>query len=302
MSMTGALPRCGLHLTSYPMKTVPRPSPSRRISPAHGRLPPSVTITTCRYTGTTGPESVQDDLAVEEPLEIRVQGQSVALTMRTPGHDEELATGFLCTEGVIRGPQDVLDLDVCSAPTGAVGNIINVTLRHPDGVDLKKLSRRIFTSSSCGLCGKATLDAVCASHPAIAATFFPELKMLSALPARLLTAQSTFQATGGLHAAALFRPDGELVSVREDVGRHNAVDKVIGRLLLDRQDPADLGLLVSGRIAFEIVQKALIARLGVVVGISAPTSLAVDLARQSGQTLVGFLRDHRCNVYAGHLS
>lgn len=247
---------------------------------------------------------MEDRLAVEEPLEIRVEGTSVAVTMRTPGHDEELAMGFLCTEGVVQHPGDVLDLDVCSAPDGSIGNIINVRLRHPGAVDLAKLSRHVFTSSSCGLCGKATIDSLCEGHPPIPPDQKPTVSYptLQSLPQKLFSTQDTFQATGGLHAAALFTADGELLNVREDVGRHNAVDKVIGRLLLDRRDPAALGLLVSGRIAFEIVQKALIARLGVVAGISAPTSLAVDLSRRSGQTLVGFLRDERCNVYAGELS
>lgn len=224
--------------------------------------------------------------------------------MRTPGHDEELAMGFLGTEGVIHHPREVLDLDVCSAPDGSIGNIINVRLRDPAAVDLTRLSRNVFTSSSCGLCGKATIESVCAAHPAIEPDQKPRVSFatLQSLPQKLFSTQDTFQATGGLHAAALFNADGELLAVREDVGRHNAVDKVIGRLLLDESDPTGIGLLVSGRIAFEIVQKALIARIGVVAGISAPTSLAVDLARRSGQTLVGFLRDQRCNVYAGELS
>lgn len=260
-------------------------------------------ISTVRHRAESAAESIDDQLAVEEPLEIRVQGHSVAITMRTPGHDEELAIGFLCTEDVVRHPDDILDLDVCSAEGDSRGNIVNVTLRDPDSVDLRKLSRRVFTSSSCGLCGKSTIDAVCGNHPPISSSnvIRPALPTLFALPEQLWAAQTTFQSTGGLHAAGLFSADGEIGQVREDVGRHNAVDKVIGRLLLDRGDPSKLGLLVSGRIAFEIVQKALIARVGFVAGISAPTSLAVDLARRSGQTLVGFLRDERCNVYAGEL-
>jgi FdhD protein len=259
----------------------------------------STTITLQRHRAGAAPVEAEDQVAVEEPLEIRVQDQSVAVTMRTPGHDEELALGFLCTEGVLRSPDDVLDLDICSAE--GPGNIINVTLSKPETVDLAKLSRRVFTSSSCGLCGKETIDAVCATHPPLASTWIPQTGMLATLPGKLFTTQDTFQATGGLHAAALFDTDGQLVTVREDVGRHNAVDKVIGRLLLDARDPNGLGLLVSGRIAFEIMQKALVARLGIVAGISAPTSLAVDLAKESGQTLIGFLRDHRANLYAGQL-
>ena len=255
---------------------------------------------------TFGAESTtfDDQVAVEEPLEIRVEGRSVALTMRTPGHDEELATGFLLTEGVLRSTADILDLDTCSAADGGPGNVINVRLTHPESVDLDRLSRHVFTSSSCGLCGKATIDAIRTQQvdwalrptPVTAAT-------LLALPAHLRSRQSTFETTGGLHAAALFTPSGELAIVREDVGRHNAVDKVLGRALLDRRPDLDqLGLLVSGRIAFEIVQKALAARIGLVAGISAPTSLAVDLARDSGQTLVGFLREGRFNVYSGQVN
>tara|TARA_B110000483_G_scaffold26444_1_gene31784 strand:- start:1188 stop:1997 length:810 start_codon:yes stop_codon:yes gene_type:complete len=249
-------------------------------------------------------EKIEDALAIEEPLEIRVEGRSVAITMRTPGHDEELAMGFLATEGVLRGPDDVLDLDICSARDDGPGNIIDVHLRDPAGVDLDQLSRHVFTSSSCGLCGKATIDAVRDHHDAIplGRALHPTLTTLLSLPEKLHASQTTFQATGGLHAAALFDAAGNLIAVREDVGRHNAVDKVLGRLLLDKLDPATLGLLVSGRIAFEIVQKALASRVGFIAGISAPTSLAVDLAQNSGQTLIGFLRDKRCNVYAGSLA
>ncbi len=259
-----------------------------------------------RFTGASPAVDADDVLAVEEPLEIRVEGRSVALTMRTPGHDEELASGFLFTEGVLQSVDDLLDLDVCSATDGGPGNILQVRLRHPAAIDLDRLSRHIFTASSCGLCGKATIDAVRQQHHVGQALRQPPTApaTLLSLPARLHAAQSTFRATGGLHAAALFDPTtGELLSTREDVGRHNAVDKVLGRALLDhRTDLASLGLLVSGRIAFEIVQKALAARVALIAGFSAPTSLAVDLARESGQTLVGFLRDDRFNLYAGRLA
>jgi len=264
----------------------------------------SAAISTVRHRAAEPAKSVEDQLAVEEPLEIRVQDHSVAVTMRTRGDDEELAIGFLCTEGVLNDPEDVMDLDICSAGGASRGNIVNVTLRDPAAVDLEKLTRRVFTSSSCGLCGKSTIESVCSTHPPISnnAKIHPKLPTLLSLPERLIATQKTFQTTGGLHAAALFTCHGELVTTREDVGRHNAVDKVLGRMLLDRRDASQLGLLVSGRIAFEIVQKALIARIGLVAGISAPTSLAVDLAKRSGQPLVGFLRDNRCNVYAGEIS
>ncbi|MCF3649833.1 formate dehydrogenase accessory sulfurtransferase FdhD [Synoicihabitans lomoniglobus] len=268
-------------------------------------MPQSQSTPVTRHSSSAPPVTADDAVAVEEPLEIRVEGRSVALTMRTPGHDEELAMGFLCTEGVLTSIDDVLDLDVCSATDGGPGNIIDVKLRDASAVDLDQLSRHVFTSSSCGLCGKATIDAVRAHCPRInvGRALRPTPATLLALPARLHAAQATFQATGGLHGAALFTAAGEFIAVREDVGRHNAVDKVIGRLLIDRRaERDDLGLLVSGRIAFEIVQKALTARIGLIAGISAPTSLAVDLARTSGQTLVGFLRDDRFNVYAGQLT
>lgn len=268
-----------------------------------GPMKPNCPITIARHTSDALPTTVDDTLAVEEPLELRVEGRSVALTMRTPGHDAELAMGFLFTEGVLASIDDVLDLDTCSAADGGPGNVINVRLRDPTAVDLDRLSRHVFTSSSCGLCGKATIESIRTHQPANVTAPRVSTATLLALPTALLARQDTFQATGGLHAAALFDPaTGALIVVREDVGRHNAVDKVLGRALLDRRaDTAALGLLVSGRIAFEIVQKALAAGIGLIAGVSAPTSLAVDLARASGQTLIGFLRDRRCNVYAGQV-
>lgn len=251
------------------------------------------------------PREAADLVAVEEPLEIRVEGRSIALTMRTPGHDEELAVGFLLTEGVLATVDDILDLDVCSAQTGGPANVIDVRLTHPETVDLERLSRHIFTSSSCGLCGKATIEAIRQQHPPItpAQTLRPQPATLLTLPEKLRARQATFEQTGGLHAAGLFTDKGDIAIIREDVGRHNAVDKVLGRALLDRRtDLAQLGLLVSGRIAFEIVQKALAARISLIAGISAPTSLAVSLAQDSHQTLIGFLRDGRFNLYAGRLS
>ena len=256
-----------------------------------------------RHASGATPVVVEDQLAVEEPLEIRVEGRSVAITMRTPGHDEELAAGFLFTEGVLTSVGDILDLDVCSATDGGSGNVINVRLRHPASVDLDRLSRHVFTASSCGLCGKSTIESVRVRCPARLVAPAVSAEILHSLPTSLHAAQSTFQTTGGLHAASLFDPEsGALLHTREDVGRHNAVDKVLGRALLDSRDnlPA-LGLLVSGRIAFEIVQKALAARVALIVGLSAPTSLAVELAQDAGQTLVGFLREDRFNLYAGQI-
>lgn len=266
-------------------------------------MPSSLSKPVTRHASGATPVVVEDQLAVEEPLEIRVEGRSVAITMRTPGHDEELAAGFLLTEGVLSTVADILDLDVCSATDGGSGNVINVRLRHPESVDLDRLSRHVFTASSCGLCGKSTIESVRVRSPARLVAPAVAAAVLYALPARLHAAQSTFRTTGGLHAASLFDPtNGELLHTREDVGRHNAVDKVLGRALLDgRRDRPNLGLLVSGRIAFEIVQKALAARIALIAGLSAPTSLAVELAQDAGQTLVGFLREDRFNAYAGQV-
>jgi FdhD protein len=246
----------------------------------------------------------RDDLAVEEPLEIRVEGRSVAVTMRTPGHDDELAAGFLFTEGVVAQRADIVAINPVAAKQGGgvEPNILDVRLTRPDAVDFARLTRHVFTASSCGLCGKATLAAVQGRTAGLGPDQGPKVKtaILQGLPATLAAAQATFQKTGGLHATGLFTADGTLLVSREDVGRHNAVDKVIGHLLLNGSiDPSSVILLVSGRVAFEIVQKALAARIAVVAAISAPTSLAVDLARSGGLTLVGFLRDGRMNVYAG---
>jgi FdhD protein len=251
-----------------------------------------------------GAAEERDDLAVEEPLEIRVEGRPVAVTMRTPGHDEELAAGFLLTEGVVARREEIVSIAPVAAKQGGVVemNIIDVRLVRADAVDFARLTRHVFTASSCGLCGKATIAAVQAKNPALGPEAGPRVtaKSLAQLTATLGAAQTTFQRTGGLHATGLFTADGKLLVSREDVGRHNAVDKVIGHLLLSGGiDPSQVVLLVSGRIAFEIVQKALAARIAFVAAISAPTSLAVDFARTGGQTLVGFLRDGRMNIYAG---
>lgn len=244
----------------------------------------------------------RDDLAVEEPLEIRVEGRAVAVTMRTPGHDRELATGFLITEGVIARSDEVKSIAPVVTKGRTEDNVIDVRLVRPETVDFARLTRHVFTTSSCGLCGKATIAAVQARSPALGPDDGPMVsaEIVAKLPDALVAAQTTFQRTGGLHAAGLFSADGKLLVLREDVGRHNAVDKVLGHLLLSGEiDPAQVVLLVSGRVAFEIVQKALAARIAVVAAISAPTTLAVDFARANGQTLVGFLREGRMNIYAG---
>ena len=249
-----------------------------------------------------------DHLATEEPMEIRLiaQGvrQTVAVTMRTPGNDFELAAGFLHGEGVIKGPGDIARISYCVDPAVDAAqqyNIVNVTLRRNLLPDLVPLERHFFTTSACGVCGKASLDALqirgCApiqGGPEISA------ELLYGLPSKLSEAQRVFQQTGGLHAAALFDASGQLLQLREDVGRHNALDKLVGWALLEGKLPlSDAILLVSGRTSFEILQKALAAGMPIVCAISAPSSLAVELAREYGITLIGFLRDERCNVYTG---
>lgn len=241
--------------------------------------------------------SVPDALAVEEPLELRVDSRSIAVVMRTPGHDEELVAGFLLTEGVVRSAADLAAIR--RHPRNRDGNVIDVFLGPRVRVDFGRLTRHVFAASSCGLCGKATLDAVRRQFPRPAGRLRMEPAILRSLPGRMRAAQTEFAAHGGTHAAALFSADGELLVLREDVGRHNAVDKILGRALLDGRLPlSDRVLLVSGRASFEIVQKALAGGVPLVAAVSAPSSMAVRLARSSGQTLVGFLRDARFNVYS----
>ena len=246
-----------------------------------------------------------ETLVVEEPLEIRVNGSPVTVTMRTPGSDVELAQGFLLTEGVIARREDVLTVQYCrgaETPDGTnTYNVLDVTL-HPDVPPPDTdVTRNFYTTSSCGVCGKASLEAVRLSSryspgddPTSVAT-----ATLTSMPAQLRSAQKVFASTGGLHAAALFTTDGTLLAVREDIGRHNAVDKVIGWALETGHVP--LGgtvLLVSGRASFELTQKAVMAGIPVLAAVSAPSSLAVDLAGQSGLTLVAFLRGDSMNVYS----
>lgn len=242
-----------------------------------------------------------DVLAREEPLEIRVRGQSVAVTMRTPGRDAELAAGFLLTEGLVTRREDIVEIAHCQQGEAAqLGNTLNVFLAPSVVVDFEQLTRHVFASSSCGLCGKATIESVHQHFPPISSSVRIAAETMLQLPAKLAAQQPTFDQTGGLHAAALFTATGELLVLREDVGRHNAVDKVLGWALLNGPfPPAEHILLVSGRASFEIMQKALAARVPVVAAVSAPSSLAVEFARRSGQTLVGFLRGAGMNVYAG---
>ncbi len=240
-----------------------------------------------------GPTETLDQVAVEEPLEIRLDGHPVAVVMRTPGHDEELAAGFLVTEGIISTVAELRKIEVRPDE-----NRVLVFLQDGVAVDLGRLTRHFFTGSSCGLCGKATLDAIFMDFPPIERGIDISDDVFYQAPAKLRAAQGTFETTGGLHAAGVFTTGGELLIIREDIGRHNAVDKVIGHALLNGIDLTATFLLVSGRLSFEIMQKALAARIPTVAAISAPSSLAVEFAKRSGQTLVGFLRPPTFNRYA----
>ncbi|MGW8767321.1 formate dehydrogenase accessory sulfurtransferase FdhD [Streptomyces sp. NPDC055815] len=246
-----------------------------------------------------------DTLAAEEPMEIRVGGRPLTVTMRTPGDDFDLAAGFLVSEGVVHSASDVAGIRYCAGATSDGGNTYNVVdvalapgVPAPDA----SLERNFYTTSSCGLCGKASLDAVrtTAAWSVAEDPLRVGPAVLSALPDRLRAAQKVFDSTGGLHAAGLFSADGELLCLREDVGRHNAVDKVVGHALRSGLLPLrGTVLMVSGRASFELVQKAVMAGIPLLAAVSAPSSLAVDLAAESGLTLVGFLRGTSMNVYCG---
>lgn len=245
-------------------------------------------------------ECVTDEVTVEEPLEIRLGKNSLAVTMRTPGHDEELTAGFLLAENLIRSARDLRELSHCTLP-GSLGNVMNVSLVSEANVQLQSLQRHGTISSSCGLCGKTSIAAIHQHFPPIetsSAIRIPLANLLQ-LPDRLRSAQGDFDRTGGIHAAAIFDLASDRMILREDIGRHNAVDKVIGRALLDDSLPlSNHVLMVSGRSSLEIVQKALAARIAIVASVSAPSSLAINFARESGQTLIGFLRPPTFNIYS----
>ncbi len=246
-----------------------------------------------------------DTLVVEEPLEVRVGGSALAVTMRTPGDDMDLAAGFLVSEGVVNDGEQVRAIRYCAGATDDgrnTYNVLDVDLAAGVAPPDKSLERAFYTTSSCGLCGKASLDAVRTSAAFSVADdpLVVDAGVLALLPDRLREAQRVFDRTGGLHAAGLFTPDGHLLCLREDVGRHNAVDKVVGWALREGRLPLrGTVLLVSGRASFELVQKAWMAGVPALAAVSAPSSLAVDLATEAGMTLVGFLRGSTMNVYAG---
>lgn len=256
-------------------------------------------VSLTRFAGPRG-EVAADAVVREEPLEIQLGGTSLAVVMRTPGHDYELALGFLVTEQIVPSldvVQSIHHSSMAGAPESEE-NVIRVILKPGVELDLDALRRNFYASSSCGICGKASIAIALREAPPLDDGIRFDAEYLYGLPARLRNAQEVFARTGGLHAAGIFDPAGELLVVREDVGRHNAVDKVVGWCAGQQRLPlSGHALMVSGRISFEIVSKALFARLPVVAAISAPTSLAVDLAERSGVTLVGFLRDRGFNVY-----
>jgi FdhD protein len=268
----------------------------------------SKTKTRVRVVEDGGMRVRPDALATEEPMEIRLLAgptkQTVAVTMRTPGADFELAAGFLYGEGIVTSPEDILKISYCVDPeidAEQQYNIVNVELRSGREFDLRPLERHFYTTSACGVCGKASLEQLeLRGCPVISPGPEVSAETIYSLPETLREAQGLFDATGGLHAAALFDGEGELLALREDVGRHNATDKLVGWALLEGRLPlSEHVVLVSGRSSFEIMQKCLTAGVPVVCAISAPSSLAVDVAREFGMTLVGFLRGGRFNVYAG---
>ena len=241
-----------------------------------------------------------DQVAAEVPLEIRIEGEPAAITMRTPGDDLDLVAGFLWTEGVIDGLDDIRALRHVDDPGRPQGNTVDVVLAA--GVPAarrRQADRQFFSSSSCGVCGKATIDRLLVAAPPIANPIQPTPDLLLSLSEKLMNAQTGFARTGGVHGAALFNLQGQIRVLREDLGRHNAVDKVLGHMLRNEQSCGDSILLVSSRASFEILQKALVAQVPVVCAIGAPSSMAVDLAQRAGIHLVGFLREGRYNVYKG---
>jgi len=267
--------------------------------------PALAAVPVCRISN-SGSTLQPDLLAVEEPLEVRLSHEvdgrrvrvPVSITMRTPGHDDELAVGFLYTEGIVVAREQVAGVRACGGR-----NVVRVDLTAGVGVDLARLERHFYTSSSCGVCGKASLEAVqvCARHRLAEGRPVVKGEVIHRLPEILRASQTVFERTGGLHAAALFNTKGELLCLREDVGRHNALDKLIGAQFLAGRTPlSDNVLLVSGRVSFELVQKAAVAGIPILAAVGAPSSLAVSLARKHGLTVIGFVRPDRFNLYTGN--
>jgi len=253
-----------------------------------------LTVPVQRFEGDSS-ASFQDLLAVEEPLEIRLGDKTISITMRTPGQDAELAAGFLFTEGILEGPHQILDIQHAK-------NSIAVQINPDVEVDFERLQRNFYTTSSCGVCGKASIEALriqgCPVLPRSSTAM--DATLIHGLPQAQRNEQAVFQRTGGLHAAALFDLKGNLILLREDVGRHNAVDKLIGAEMLAGRTPlSNTLLLVSGRASFELTQKALMAGIPILAAVGAPSSLAVETAQRFNMTLIGFVRDGRFNIYSG---
>jgi FdhD protein len=240
-----------------------------------------------------GVGAVEDDLVVEEPMEMRLDGTSLAVVMRTPGHDAELTLGFALTEGIVTNPESIVEVNDLGEGRWNLVTAEDLT------VDPAQFQRNFYSTSSCGVCGKASIDAIRVTGARPPEGPVVPMETILELPSRLLELQAAFHSTGGLHAAAAFDPSGEIVVVREDVGRHNAVDKVVGHLARRAWPLPSLGLMVSGRVSFEITQKAAVAGISMICGVSAASSLAVELAEEFGMTVIGFLRDGGFTLYAG---
>jgi FdhD protein len=258
----------------------------------------SIEIATYRSDGKI--DNRRDEVAAEEPLEIRIEGHSIAVVMRTPGHDRELAAGFLLSEGIVRSRSEIFEITQCASDSSEQGNVVAIALSNPATFDPKKFTRHVFASSSCGICARTSIEAVRQQFPKLDSAMTVRAEIFARLSDQLAAAQKTFQRTGGLHACALFDRDGTLLAIREDVGRHNALDKLIESALLEDRIPLrDRILLLSGRVSFEMMQKALAGGIAMVAAISAPTTLAIECARENDQTLIAFLRDGTMNIYAG---
>lgn len=272
----------------------------------------TVPVQSIEVTRVTRLESEQraDLLVVEEPLEIRIgfgpatdrQQRKLSVTMRTPGNDIELALGFLLTEGIITNFSEIASIRHCvDARQSAKENVIRAELMPEVNIDFEKLQRHFYTSSSCGVCGKTSIEAVKVHCEPVTSSLTCAATVIQSLPSKIKSAQPLFEQTGGIHASALFTQEGELELLREDVGRHNALDKIIGNRLAQGLVPLiDSILLVSGRASFELVQKACVAGIPIMVAIGAPSSLAVEMARANRMTLIGFAKSDRFNVYCGH--
>ena len=241
----------------------------------------------------SGTTELDDTLVVEEPLEIRVNDRAISVTLRTPGEDFDLAAGFLFTESILRGADEIVELRHWGSP-----NVVRVALREGVRVDFARLQRNFYSASSCGVCGKASIDAVRVNTSPLSNSLGVPPHVIAALPDALRAAQTTFDTTGAIHGAGIFSADGTLLRAREDVGRHNAVDKVIGSFFREGVSLEQSILVVSGRVSFEIVQKAVVARIPVLAAVGAPSTLAVELAQEMKLTLYGFVRDGRFNAYA----